>query len=75
VFGSSELGEVSMKRHNTPSDGATKVAASPGLTLTGANVWQKRERKPSDPNAVTAAPKPTTWCRYADSRLKQFQCR
>ena len=63
-----------MKRYNTPSDGATKATASPGLILSGAGVWQKREKKPSDPNAEAAAPKPT-WCRYADSRLKQFHCR
>jgi hypothetical protein len=63
-----------MKRHNTPSDGATKVTVPPGLIFTGAVVWQKRAKKPSDPNVETAAPKPT-WCRYADSRLKQFQCR
>ena len=64
-----------MKRHNTPSDGATKVATSPRLTPPGTVVGPQREKKPSDPDyAVTVAPKPT-WCRYADSRLKQFQCR
>jgi hypothetical protein len=64
-----------MKRYNTPSNGATEVTAPPGLIHSSAGVWRKREKKPSDPNnAETAAPKPT-WCRYADSRLKQFQCR
>ena len=64
-----------MKRHNTPSTGATKVIAPPDLIRPCAGNWQKRdEKKPSDPNAETAAPKPT-WCRYADSRLKHFHCR
>jgi len=71
-----------MKRENTPSTGASKASSSPGLTLDGASVWQKRDPKKPPPQPVEShgagaaydAPKPT-WNRYADSRLKQFHCR
>ena len=70
-----------MKCENTPSTGASKARSSPGLTLDGASVWQKRDPKKPPPqpthNGADAgydARKPT-WNRYADSRLKQFHCR
>jgi hypothetical protein len=71
-----------MKRNNTPSTGASEARSSPGLTLDGASVWQKRDPKkpppqPTQSNGAEAdydARRPT-WNRYADSRLRQFHCR